>query len=237
MNGSKPCLTPIASDPKPKTPTHPRRPEPRSDPSTPSRTLAACRCVAAGQLSDLISSGCGRSCDRSSVRCHQSRSPNHSPVCSSGPNTCSPRSRHSAPPRRAGHSPDAVEGAARRNGPPLSGRLELANATANFESVVVFPSWALLPVTWIRRTSQSIQRNRMDVRRIRYASAAGEVGSLSETTLLCSLDFGSETVGMSPRTPRPGTARSRSSFAFTSKPVTFELLRRLQIRVSSGIPP
>ena len=51
----------------------------------------------------------------------------------------------------------------------------------------------------------------MEVRRIRYASAAGEVGSLSDTTRLCSLAFQSLITGMRPSTPTPGTARSRSS--------------------------
>ncbi len=90
-----------------------------------------------------------------------------------------------------------------------------ARATARLARVVVFPSWGLALVTCRVRMGCSRPMNWIDVRSVRYASAAGDVGSSRETRYGVSLPRQALTTGIRPSTGSPGATRSKSSLLLT----------------------
>ena len=90
-----------------------------------------------------------------------------------------------------------------------------ARATARLARVVVLPSRALALVSCRIRIGWSSPRNCTEVRRVRYASAAGDIGSCVDTRNGRSFVFQPLTTGIMPSTGSPGATRSKSSLVLT----------------------
>ena len=83
--------------------------------------------------------------------------------------------------------------------------------TAKLASVVVLPSTELGLVTCRILSDRSKPMNWIEVRSVRYASAATDRGDVWAMISGLSLFFQPETVGIRPRTGRPWAVFSRSS--------------------------